>query len=253
MDKLHKIYFYWTEGHLMDIHGLERLTRKQPQDPTMYGLICGSICLMQRKAKRSKSGLSWNRSSIMPEDYVVSSSLNQMMKYSNTPLKTLLESWKFRCQQHCLCRGETCRNLGKRKTKIAGIVDADESMRILLEGVQHMYHEDHISAKGKMHWAMTIWCLKHWCLNSYMLSTMTRPCTLYNSAKLLSDRQCAMYEHSCFQYTVLIKCSICSYPRWCAHSAVTQKTIHVILWHTVMLFHPGSVKWFTVVAWWLVT
>ena len=27
---------------------------KQPQDPTMYGQICGSICLMQRNAKRSK-------------------------------------------------------------------------------------------------------------------------------------------------------------------------------------------------------
>ena len=57
---------------------------KQPQDPTMYDLICGSICLMQRKAKRSKSGLSRNRSSIMPEDYVVSSSLNQMMKNLDT-------------------------------------------------------------------------------------------------------------------------------------------------------------------------
>ena len=41
--------------------------------------------LMQRKAKRSKSGLSRNPNSIMPEDYVVSSSLNPMMKNSNTP------------------------------------------------------------------------------------------------------------------------------------------------------------------------
>ena len=61
---------------------------KQPQDQTMYGHMCGSICLMQRKAKQSKNGLSRNRSSIMPEDYVVSS--------------TLVESWKFRCQQQCL-------------------------------------------------------------------------------------------------------------------------------------------------------
>ena len=27
-------------------------------------------------------------------------------------------------------------------------VDADESMRIRLEGVPHRYHEDHIAAKG---------------------------------------------------------------------------------------------------------
>ena len=46
------------------------------------------------------------------------------------------------------CRGETCRNIGKLKTKYVFIVDADESMRIRLEGVPHKYHEDHISAKG---------------------------------------------------------------------------------------------------------
>ena len=43
----------------------ERLTRKQ----TTYGHMCGSICLMQRKVKQSKNGLSRNRSSIMPEDF----------------------------------------------------------------------------------------------------------------------------------------------------------------------------------------
>ena len=39
-----------------------------------------SICLMQRKAKRSKSGPSRNQNSIMQDNYVVSSSLNPMMK-----------------------------------------------------------------------------------------------------------------------------------------------------------------------------
>ena len=38
------------------------------------------------------------------------------------------------------CRGETCRKIGKHKTKHACIVDADESMRIRLEGVPHRYH-----------------------------------------------------------------------------------------------------------------
>ena len=47
------------------------------------------------------------------------------------------------------CSGKTCRNIGKRKTKYACIVDADESMRIRLEGVSRRYHEDHIAAKGK--------------------------------------------------------------------------------------------------------
>ena len=48
----------------------------------------------------------------------------------------------------CQSSGETCRNIGKHKTKYVCIVDADESMRIRLEGVPHRYHEDHISAKG---------------------------------------------------------------------------------------------------------
>ena len=44
------------------------------------------------------------------------------------------------------CR-ETCRDIGKHKTKYACIVEADESMRIRLEGVPHRYHEDHIAGK----------------------------------------------------------------------------------------------------------
>ena len=46
------------------------------------------------------------------------------------------------------CRGEPAAVLGKHKTKYSCVVDADESMRIRLEGVPHRYHEDHIAAKG---------------------------------------------------------------------------------------------------------
>ena len=53
------------------------------------------------------------------------------------------------CETPVNCRGETCRNIGKRKTKYACIVDADETMRIRLGGVPRRYHADHISAKGK--------------------------------------------------------------------------------------------------------
>ena len=88
--------FSWSRG---DWRG-----NKQPQDPTMYGQICGSIRLMQRKAKQNKSGSSRNQSSVMPDNYVVSSSLTQMMKNSHTLSKTLIESWKFRCQQQCLVK-----------------------------------------------------------------------------------------------------------------------------------------------------
>ena len=43
---------------------------------------------------------------------------------------------------------ETHRNIGKRKTKYACIVDADESTRQRLEGAGHKPHQDHITAKG---------------------------------------------------------------------------------------------------------
>ena len=46
------------------------------------------------------------------------------------------------------CRGKTCSSIGKCRTKYACVVDADESMRIRLEGVPQRYHEDHIAAKG---------------------------------------------------------------------------------------------------------
>ena len=52
------------------------------------------------------------------------------------------------CKTPANCRGETCCNVGKRNTKNACIVEADESMRIRFEGVQHRYHEGHMSAKG---------------------------------------------------------------------------------------------------------
>ena len=43
--------------------------------------------------------------------------------------------------------GETHRNIGKRKTKYACIVDADESTRPRLVGAGHKPHQDHITAK----------------------------------------------------------------------------------------------------------
>ena len=45
--------------------------------------------------------------------------------------------------------GEACRSIGKRKTKYACAVDADESTRPNLETAGHKPHQDHITAKGK--------------------------------------------------------------------------------------------------------
>ena len=43
---------------------------------------------------------------------------------------------------------ETCCTVGQHKTKYACTVEADESMRIRLEGSQSKNHEDHIAGRG---------------------------------------------------------------------------------------------------------
>ena len=147
---------YWMRSHLTDIHGPEGDWRgnKRPQDPTMYGQICGSICLMHQNAKRSKSRPSRNQSSIMPDNNVVSSSLNQMMMNQNIPWKNAPRKLEIPMPAAMPCKtpinsgGETYCGVGKRKTKHACIVEADKTTRIRLEGAPYRYHEDHIAAEG---------------------------------------------------------------------------------------------------------
>ena len=43
----------------------------------------------------------------------------------------------------CRSSGETCSTIGEHKTKYACIVEADESVRIRMEGAPHTHHEDH--------------------------------------------------------------------------------------------------------------
>ena len=55
--------------------------------------------------------------------------------------------------------GETYRNIGKRSTKYACVVDVDECTRPRLEGAGHKPHQDHITAKGMN--SMTHYSLVH--------------------------------------------------------------------------------------------
>ena len=52
-------------------------------------------------ASKSKSGLTRNQSSTIPEDCVVFTSLTLMMRNSKTPWRMRVEIWKFRCQPQC--------------------------------------------------------------------------------------------------------------------------------------------------------
>ena len=63
------------------------------------------------------------------------------------------------CKIPMISSGETHRNIGKRRTRFACIVDADESTRPRREGAVHISHEDHITAKGMN--SMTQYSLVH--------------------------------------------------------------------------------------------
>ena len=109
---------------------------KQHIDVIMHGHRCGYICLMHNANK-----------------YVVSSSLNLRMRISRTSWKNAHRKLELPMPAAMLCKtpinsgGETLCGIGESKTKHACIVDADECMRIQLEGVPYRYHEDHIAAK----------------------------------------------------------------------------------------------------------
>ena len=137
-------FIFEIKTHQMDIHGpgADWQENKRPPGQTMYGQICGNICLRHRNAKRSTSGQSRNQSSKMPGDCVVFSFSILMMKSSSVQWKMLVESWKFRCQQQRMVdfnirkNRETCCTVGQHKTKYACIDEADESKRISMEGSQ---------------------------------------------------------------------------------------------------------------------
>ena len=66
------------------------------------------------------------------------------------------------CKRPIKSSGEPHRNIGKRKTKYACVVDADESTRPRLEGAGHKPHQDHITAKGMdVLCTNSFRCLKH--------------------------------------------------------------------------------------------
>ena len=65
---------------------------------------------------------------------------NHIMKNARRKLEVPMPA-AMPCKTPVNCSGDT-------RTKYACIVDADESLRIRLEGVPQRYHDDHVAAKG---------------------------------------------------------------------------------------------------------
>ena len=71
----------------------------------------------------------------------------RMMKHARRKLEIPMAAAMLCRLQHHKHR-ETCCTVGQHKTKYACIVEADESMRIRMEGSQNKNHEDHIAGRG---------------------------------------------------------------------------------------------------------
>ena len=97
--------FYWTKGHLTDIHGPGGTYEKTNKllVLTMCGQICGSVCLMHRSEKQSKNELSRNQNSKMAD-------INGSRKSPMPPAMP--------CKTPVSCRGETCRNIREKQDQI---------------------------------------------------------------------------------------------------------------------------------------
>ena len=138
VDRFQKIhYIEWkTTGWIYMVREREERRgfwqeNKRPPGQTLCGQRFGKICPMHRNAERSKSGLSRNQSSTLPEDCVVFTSLILMMRSSSVWWRMLVECWKFRWQLQCFASaGKPVAQLQNTRQKYACIVEADESMRI---------------------------------------------------------------------------------------------------------------------------
>ena len=80
---------------------------------------------------------------IEPDDEKFKPIMKAARRKLEVPMPTTM-----RCKIQTKSCGDTHRNIEKRKTEYACVVDADESTRPRLEGAGHKPHQDHITAPG---------------------------------------------------------------------------------------------------------
>ena len=134
VDWFHKIHCIEWKKHWMDIHapGGDWRGNKRPQDPT--------------EMWKHMSDASWRKDR--------ETEARQCQKFAWFFLHWSCR-WGIQAfYVECSCRlqrfpyTETCCAVGEHKTKYACIVEADETLRIRMEGSQSKNHEDRIAGKG---------------------------------------------------------------------------------------------------------
>ena len=123
----------------------------------------------KRKEKQWSIG---NPSSIMPEAYVVFTSLIPRMRNSLKIMENAHRKLEIPMPAAMPCRTpiiksnrKTCSNIGKHRTKYACVVEADESMRLRWKEFSTGITKITLQQKERIHWGITIWCISlFWCL-----------------------------------------------------------------------------------------
>ena len=85
---------------------------------------------------------------IDPDEELFKLTMKNARRKLEIPMPAAMLCQTTLCRRPVHCRGETCRTVGEHKTKYACIVEADESVRIRMQGAPRRYHEDHIARKG---------------------------------------------------------------------------------------------------------
>ena len=155
MDRNHKIYDIERETTRW-VHVVRRETDEKAND-LQAGRIVPEIWKHMSDASKREERQKWDIEKpklhnarslrgiyfIDPKDEEIKDIMRNARRKLEIPMPAAMP-----CKTPANCRGETCRTIGKHKTKYARIVEAGESMRIRLEGNPCRYHEDHIAAKG---------------------------------------------------------------------------------------------------------
>ena len=81
---------------------------------------------------------------IEPEDEDFKHTIKNARRKLEIPMPAAMQ-----CKTPVNCRKETCRSIGRSKTKYACIVDADETMRVRSEGVPTMSRRSHLGKRNK--------------------------------------------------------------------------------------------------------
>ena len=140
----------------MDFHGPgARLTRKQTTSrpdnvwPEMWKHM-SDASKRKEKQKWAIENPTLDNARSLPGNFFIDhddEEFKRFMKNARRKLEILMPAAML-CRLRHNSHRETCCTVGQHKTKYGCIVEADDAMRVRMEGSQNKNHEDHIAGRG---------------------------------------------------------------------------------------------------------